>query len=137
MGDAGGVLLGPIGREIFTLSQIVFLIFLMGSHVLTFSIMLNTISDHGVCTIVFAVVGMVVSILCTIPRTLLKVSYLCIASFISIIAAVLITMIGIGIEKPSSHVDATASPTFYKAFLSVTNIIFAYAGRKYPSGGGR
>lgn len=37
-------------------------------------------------------------------------------------------MIGIGIEKPSLHVDATTSPTFYSAFLAVTNIIFAYAG---------
>ena len=37
-------------------------------------------------------------------------------------------MIGIGIEKPSLHVDATTTPKFYNAFLSVTNIIFAYAG---------
>lgn len=40
----------------------------------------------------------------------------------------MITMIGIGIEKPSLHVDVTTSPSLYTGFLSVTNIIFAYAG---------
>lgn len=40
----------------------------------------------------------------------------------------MITMIGIGIERPSLHVDATTSPSFYSAFLAVTNIVFAYAG---------
>lgn len=84
MADAGEVILAPLGlgalgREVFGAAQLIFLIFLMGSHVLTFSIMLNTLSEHGTCTIVFALVGMIVSIICTVPRTLLKVSYLCIA----------------------------------------------------------
>ncbi|KAI9831470.1 MAG: hypothetical protein M1819_005069 [Sarea resinae] len=128
MADAGEILLGPIGREIFGAAQIIFLIFVMGSHVLTFSIMLNVISDHGTCTIVFGVVGMIVCLIFTLPRTLKKVSYLSIASFISIISAVMITMIGIGIEHPGKKVDATVHTSLAKGFLSVTNIIFAYAG---------
>ena len=38
-------------------------------------------------------------------------------------------MIALGASPvPNAHVAATAKPTFAKAFLSLTNIIFAYAG---------
>ena len=129
MADAGEVLLGPIGREIFGVAQMLFLIFVMGSHILTFSIMLNTVSNHGTCTIVFGIVGMAVSLICTLPRTLKRVSYLSIASFISIIAAVVITMVGVGIERPGNGmVQATIHTSLHEAFLLASNIIFAYAG---------
>jgi len=91
-----------VGREIFGAAQIVFLIFAMGSHILTFSIMLNTLTNHGTCSIVFGVVGLLLWLVCTLLRTLKKVSYMAIVSFISIIAAVLITMIGVGIGRPGS-----------------------------------
>ena len=76
MGDAGEVLFGPIGREVLGIAQLLFLVFIMGSHVLTFGIMMNTLSNHGTCTIVFNVVGMIVSIIFTLPRTLKNVSWL-------------------------------------------------------------
>ena len=133
MADAGEVMLGRIGREIFGAAQMLFLVFVMGSHILTFSIMLNTISDHGTCSIVFGVVGLILSLICTLPRTLLKVSYLAIASFISIIGACMITMIGVGVERPGNgHVDATVQSNLYKGFLATTNIVFAYAGEWRP-----
>src|SRR5437667_6320210 len=61
MADAGEVLLGAVGREVFGIAQITFLVFLMASHVLTFSIMLNVLSNHGACTIIFAVAGTITS----------------------------------------------------------------------------
>ena len=61
MADAGEVLAGPIGRELFGFAQIIFLVFVMGSHILTFSIMLNTVSNPGTCTIVFGVIGLILS----------------------------------------------------------------------------
>lgn len=129
MADAGEVMLGPIGREVFGTAQMLFLVFIMGSHILTFSIMLNTVSNHGTCTIVFGVVGLIVSLICCLPRTLLKVSYMAIASFISIVAAVLITMIGVGIEKPGDQkVEVTVKSNLATGFLAATNIVFAYAG---------
>jgi hypothetical protein len=79
MADAGEVLLGVIGREVFGVAQIIFLVFIMGSHILTFSIMLNVLSNHGACTILFAVIGMIVSIIFSLPRTLKNVSYFSIA----------------------------------------------------------
>lgn len=106
----------------------------MGSHILTFSIMLNTVTSHGTCTIAFGIVGMIVCLVCTMPRTLKKVSYMAIASFISILAAVIITMVGVGVERPGNgKVDVTVPTSFYKGFEAVTNIIFAYAGQTFPS----
>lgn len=37
-------------------------------------------------------------------------------------------MIAIGIEQPDQRIQVTTTTTFANAFLSVTNIIFAYAG---------
>ncbi|KAH9819890.1 N amino acid transport system protein, partial [Teratosphaeria destructans] len=128
MADVGEVLLGAWGREILGAAQTIFLVFTMGSHVLTFTIALNAISQHATCTIVWSVVGLVLFLIFSLPRTLKKVSYLSIASFISIFAAVIITMIGVGIEQPDPVVQATVTVEFASAFASVTNIIFAYAG---------
>lgn len=120
---------GPVGREIFGAAQIIFFVFVMGSHILTFSIMMNAISGHGTCTIVFGVVGLIVSLICTMPRTLKRVSLLATVSFVSILAALLVTMIGVSIEKHGSgQVQATVDTSLYKGFLAVANIIFAYAG---------
>jgi hypothetical protein len=146
MADAGQIILGPVGREVFGFAQLLFLVFLVGSHILTFSIMMNTLTDHGTCTIVFEIVGMIVSILCTLPRTLRKVSWFsvaceyrmtagrentsdakpCATAFISVFSAVMITMVAIGIEHPGKSVKATVNNSFYKAFLAVTDIVFAF-----------
>ena len=129
MADAGEVIAGRIGREVFGAGQILFLVFVMGSHILTFSIMMNTVTSHGTCTIVFGLVGMIVCLVFTLPRTLRKVSYMAIASFISILSAVMITMIGVGVERPGNgKVDVAVKSSFYKGFEAVTNIIFAYSG---------
>lgn len=130
MADAGEIMLGPIGREIFGAAQMLFILFNMGSHILTFSIMMNTVTGHGTCSIVFGFVGLIVSIVCTLPRTLRKVSHMAVVSFISLVAAVLITMIGVGVENPGGdkgHASVVSTP-FSQAFLATTNIVFAYAG---------
>ena len=122
MADAGEILFAPIGlgkfgKEFFGAMQIIFLILIMGSHILTFTIMLDTVSSHGACSILFALVGMTVSIICCLPRTLKKVSYLAIGAFMSIIAAMMVTMIGVAVERPNPRVEMTVKSDFYRAFL--------------------
>jgi amino acid permease len=126
--DVGEVLAGRIGKEVGGAMQTIFLVFIMGSHLLTWTVALNTITGHPTCTIVWSVIGVLIFWVLTIPRTLKKVSYMSIAAFISIVAAVMITMIGVGIEKPDPRIQATTIVPFASAFASVTNIIFAYAG---------
>jgi hypothetical protein len=76
MADAGEMLAGPIGREILGTGQLLFLIFIMGGHILTFTKAMNALTDHGTCTIVFGIVGMVVSFICTLPRTMISITWL-------------------------------------------------------------
>ncbi|QKX53845.1 uncharacterized protein TRUGW13939_00925 [Talaromyces rugulosus] len=134
MADAGDVLFAPLGlarfgREFLGTGQLLFLVFIMGSHLLTFTVMMNTVTNHGTCSIVFGIVGLIVSFVCALPRTLRKVSWFSFASFGSILSAVLITIIAISIQRPGDgKVDATTKTDVATGFLAVTNIVFAYAG---------
>lgn len=131
MADAGTVLFGRIGGEILGIGQLLFFVFLMGSHILTFSIMMNAVTSHAFCTILFMFIGAALSFLLTIPRTLKNLSWWSVTSFISIIGAVLITMVGVSISKPGmGKIDLWPDPDvpFYQSFLAVANILFAYAG---------
>ncbi len=152
MADAGEILMGGFGRELLGGAQLLFLIFIMGSHILTFTIMMNMLTDHGTCSIVFGIVGLIVSLIGALPRTLKKVSYLavigeyCLPStslcmdvllwvtnsfisslaFISIVASVIITMVSIGVQHPGKRVDITVKTDLFHGFIAVTNIVFAY-----------
>lgn len=145
LADALEVMWGPFGREFGGAVQTVFLTFgmllvssfrngvlirtAMGSHILTFTIAMNAITERAACSITWGIIGFVILWIFTLPRTLKKVSYLSVASFISICGAVFLTMIALGVDpKPNLHLAATYSPSFAPAFLAVTNIIFAYGG---------
>lgn len=77
--DAGEVLMGRFGREVLFGGQMLYLIFLMASHLLTFTVALDAISSHATCSIVFGVVGLVLSMLLSLPRTLKNLSWLSMA----------------------------------------------------------
>ncbi|KAJ5887342.1 hypothetical protein N7504_009018 [Penicillium tannophilum] len=126
MADAGEIIGGKFGREFVGACWSIFFIFIMASHLLTFTVAMNTITDHGTCTIVFGIVGMILSFVCSLPRTLEKMSWLSLVSFVSILTAVLITMIALGIEKPDPRVVAIANTNLYHGFTAVTNIVFAF-----------
>ncbi|OJJ65759.1 hypothetical protein ASPBRDRAFT_669490 [Aspergillus brasiliensis CBS 101740] len=125
MADAGEVLMGPLGRELLGCGQLLFLIFLMGSHVLTFSVAMNVLTDHATCSIAFGILGMVVSFIMSLPRTLEKMSWLSLISFASIFFAVLIVMIALGIQNPRAIVEPTVQTTLVTAFTSAVLIATA------------
>lgn len=128
MADAGEVLAGKFGRELLGTGQIIFLVFIMASHLLTFIIAMNAITDHGTCSIVFGVVGLVVSFLLSLPRTLAEMSWLSLVSFISILTAVFITMVGVGVSHPGKEVVAVVDTDLVHGFAAVCNIVFAFCG---------
>lgn len=76
MADAGEVLAGKFGREFLGMGQLILIIFIMGSHLLTFTVAMNTLTDHGTCSLVFGVVGLVISYVLCLPRSSANVSYL-------------------------------------------------------------
>lgn len=130
MADAGEILLGRFGKEILGAAQLIFFIFIMGSHILTFSIMMNVLTEHATCTIIFALIGLITSLVLTLPRRLEDLSRISIVSFISIIGAVFTTMVGVSVENivPKSVALFSSRPTVHDAFLAIASIIFAYAG---------
>ncbi|BDD57716.1 hypothetical protein MPDQ_003583 [Monascus purpureus] len=128
MGDAGEVLLGPWGREIFGTAQVIFLIFIMASHILTFVVAMNAITKHVTCSIVWGVVGMVISFILSLPRTLEKMSWLSIVSFVSILSAVITTMVTVGVMDAGHGVVAILHTNLLNGFSAVCNIVFAFCG---------
>jgi amino acid permease len=79
MADAGEVLLGRFGKELFGAAQVIFLIFVMGSHILTFTIAFNAMTGHATCTIVWGVIGTIILLLFTLPRTMKNIAHFSIA----------------------------------------------------------
>jgi hypothetical protein len=81
---------GDFGYEIFGKSKIAYEwtgfmllannILLIGFHVLTGAKILNTLSDHSQCTVVFSVIATLMGIVMSLPRTLNHVSSMSIFS---------------------------------------------------------
>ncbi|KAJ5504979.1 Amino acid transporter transmembrane [Penicillium fimorum] len=127
LADAGEILFGAFGRELFGIGQLLFSIFIMGSHILTFSVMMNTVTDHGTCTMVFTAVGFVICFVCSLPRTMKNMTYISCMSFASIVTAVIITMVAVGVQNQGGqNLKATIDTDLFQAFSAVTNIVFAY-----------
>jgi hypothetical protein len=55
-------------------------ILLIGFHILTAAKILNTLSDHSLCTVSFSAIGTVIGIVMSLPRTLKHVSFMSIFS---------------------------------------------------------
>lgn len=134
--DAGRLMAGRFGYELVGAMFSLQLIFLVGSHTLTGTIALQNITDNGACSIVFGVVSAIILLLLAVPPSFAEVAILGYIDFVSIIVAILVTMIATGVESSNTAgglaaVNWSAWPkddlTFYEAFVAVTNIIFAYS----------
>jgi amino acid permease len=143
--DCGMLIAGPIGREVLAVGQVLILIFIMGAHVLSFSIAMNAITGHSTCTIAWNVIGLGLCFFLGLPRTFKNISYIsvfckCItleaplealiqAACISIIVAVTVAMVAIGIQKPDMGNILAVRPNvpLIKGLGPVLNIVLAYS----------
>ncbi|KAJ5385541.1 hypothetical protein N7517_003452 [Penicillium concentricum] len=74
-------------------------ILLIGFHVLTGAKVLNTLSDHTLCTAVFSIITAVVGIVMSMPRTLQHISFMSMFSSACMGIAILLFLIFAGIEE--------------------------------------
>ncbi|CAI7664112.1 unnamed protein product [Penicillium pancosmium] len=74
-------------------------ILLIGFHVLTGAKVLNTLSDHSLCTSVFAVIATIMGIVMSLPRTLNHVSSMSMVSSACMGIAILLFLVFAGIES--------------------------------------
>ena len=132
MGDAGYILFGPIGREVLSLGTIIFAVFATGGQLLAGQIALGTLSDNKLCLMLYTGIFTIPTLLCSLPRTLDRLSWLSVPSVISIIVAGIVGMIGAGLNPVATRVaSATINTSFVTAFISITNPVFAYAGTAF------
>jgi hypothetical protein len=116
-------------------------ILLIGFHILTGAKILNTLSDHSLCSVVFAVITMLMGIVSSLPRTLNHVSFMSMFSAACMGMAILLFMIFAGIEDApgygyhgeyptagpaKSYANAYPGTDFIKAMNAVLNITFLW-----------
>ncbi|OAK94947.1 hypothetical protein IQ06DRAFT_233136 [Phaeosphaeriaceae sp. SRC1lsM3a] len=116
-------------------------IMLIGFHVLTGAKVLNTLSDHSMCTVGFSVIATVMGIVMSLPRTLNHVSFMSMFSAACMGIAILLFLVFAGIEDhplygyngvypKAGPVKTYAFPlegtTFVAAMNAVLNITFLW-----------
>lgn len=134
--DAGKLMFGRFGYELFGAMFSLQLIFLVGSHCLTGTIAFETIVGNHVCAVAFGVVSAVILLLLAIPPSFAEVAILGYIDFGSIIIAIGVTMIATGVNKTNGNMPDDAVPwswwpkddtTLMSAVIALTNIVFAYS----------
>ncbi|KAL5603806.1 hypothetical protein FOVSG1_006556 [Fusarium oxysporum f. sp. vasinfectum] len=136
--DAGQLMFGRIGKELFAFAFLGQYVMTAGSAMLSLSISLNALSNHGACTAIFVAVAFILIFVLSSIRTLGRITWLAIVGVFCIITAVLTVTIAVGTQDqpPTAPQDAEwksdyklfGNPTFAQAVSAVTTLIFAYAG---------
>lgn len=91
-------------------------------------IALSALSDSKLCLMLYTGIFTIPTLICSLPRTLDRLSWLSVLSVLSIIVAGIVGMVGAGLNFPVSKFDVVVTTDFTTAFISVTNPVFAYAG---------
>ncbi|KAL8770760.1 MAG: hypothetical protein Q9209_003627 [Squamulea sp. 1 TL-2023] len=135
--DAVGLMWGRFGYELTSVMFVLFLVLLTGSHVLTGTIAwIRIVEKHELCALIWGVVSAILLYALALPPTFHEFAILGYIDFASILAAIFITMVGTGVKASNdlgdlSNVPWSAWPpsdiSFASAFLSTTNIVFAYS----------
>jgi hypothetical protein len=73
-------------------------VLLVGFHVLTGAKIINTLSDHSMCTVIFSVIVTIMGVVMSIPRTLKHVSFMSMFSAACMGIAILLFLVYAGIE---------------------------------------
>ena len=94
-------------------------IMLIGFHVFTGAKVLNTLSDHSQCTVVFNVITMLMGIVLSTPRTLRHVSFMSMFSASMMGLAILLFLIFAGIEAHPGYGYAGDWPTAGRNVITV------------------
>ncbi|PNS17207.1 hypothetical protein CAC42_7261 [Sphaceloma murrayae] len=135
--DAVRLIWGKFGYELASTMFVLLLVLLVGSHTLTGTIAwIRIVDSPAMCALVWGVISAILLFLLALPPTFAEFAILGYIDFVSIIAAILITIVATGVEAHRapgglSAVEWSAWPpadvSFSSAFLAVTNIVFAYS----------
>jgi len=135
--DAVGLCWGRFGKELTSVMFVLLLVLLVGGHTLTGTIAwIRIVDQNTICALVWSAISAIILFVLALPPSFAEFAILGYIDFGSIIIAIGICIISTGIEaaKQTGGLSAVewsvwppADVSFYEAFLSVTNIIFAYS----------
>ena len=138
IGDAAELLFGKGAREFVGIIYYIYLALVAGAGMLTVSVALNALSEHGTCTMVFLAVTCAASFFIgTAFRSLEKVSWLSWIGVAGIIVSIWITAIACLAQSrpavaPPGPLDlgirVLPQTTFPKAMSAIANQLFAVGG---------
>ncbi|GAA5909125.1 hypothetical protein JCM6882_001196 [Rhodosporidiobolus microsporus] len=138
LSDCGYLIGGPVVGEIFGAAYFLFMVFTVGSALLTLSTALNAISMHGTCTAVFVAVAAIAVYPIASLRTLNKIKWLGWIGIVSIVSAILLVTISIPAGGRPSLAPQTGpldldiklfgDSSFADAMNSVVNLFWAFSG---------
>ena len=102
----------------------------MSAHILAFGIALKVITDKAVCQIAYYIVGTVLSFLLCLPRRMVEISWISFVSMLSILAAVIATMVGVSITHGKGGGGSTYVVThgtgLVDSMVALLDIVLAY-----------
>ena len=135
--DAVKLIWGRFGYELTGVMFALFLILLVGSHTLTGTIaFIRIVDDPTICALVWAAISAIILFALAVPPSFSEFAILGYIDFVSIVIAIGITIIATGVVATESAGGMASVPwsawppadmTLKSAFLSTTNIIFAYS----------
>lgn len=107
----------------------------------TLSVAFNTMSDHALCTVVWIGIAAATCWLLCLPRTFKWVAHVGIPATLSIVAAVLIVLISLGVADPKGappgfekEIVLFGNPGFKQGLKACLNVAYAFAGNVgFPS----
>lgn len=134
--DMARIVGGPVLEVVVAIGLMTKLVLTCSSATVTLSIAFNTMSSHGMCTAGWIGVSAILCWLTCLPRTFKFVARAGIPATISILAAVLIVMISLGVADPQGapsegfdkEIKVIGSPTFRQGLSACLNVCYAFAG---------
>ncbi|KAF7548869.1 hypothetical protein G7046_g8526 [Stylonectria norvegica] len=135
MVDMTRVVGGPWFEMVAGFFMMIQVVFVASSAAVTLSIALNTMSSHATCTVVFIFVACLVCWMLSMPRTMKFVSYSGIPNAVSVMVAVFIVIISLGVSGPAAappgwdkKIVVFGHPDFRDGLNCCLKIVYAYAG---------
>lgn len=116
----------------------IFCMLIAAGNLLAFSTAMNAITLHATCTIVWVLIGAIVSIAAAMIRTLDKISWLGWVGFVSLMVSLITCTIAVGVqdrpaEAPQDEPWETGvrlfnNPGFLAGVGAASNIVLSFAG---------
>ncbi|GAA5874310.1 hypothetical protein JCM8547_007559 [Rhodosporidiobolus lusitaniae] len=138
MADIGFLIGGRFGRELLGGFYWLMLTAVAGAGMLSIATAFNAITDNGACTVVFALVGAILTFLVSSIRTLNRISWIGWIGLVGIMTSVITLAIAVSLQDrpdaaPSTgpwdrQVITVGHPSFLNAMSAVSTIVFSFAG---------